>query len=291
MKSMTGYGKRETVWRGMTFGVEVRSVNHRFCEIVPRLPKGLGGIEEDLKHIVHRHCERGRIELTILMNGAVGRPKTLALDRAVAKRYHSLLRELQRELHIDGNIDVGLIAGFRDIFAVTEPVVQENEVKGVLKRLTTSALSDLDKMRCREGKVLSADIVERLRSVRAHLGKVKRRVPVAVQEHFHRMKMRVQKLLGEDPPAADRLNQELALYADRCDVTEELTRLESHLAQFHTTIKGKQSMGRRLDFLLQEMGREVNTIGSKANDAEIALRIVEIKSELEKIREQIQNIE
>ena len=105
------------------------------------------------------------------------------------------------------------------------------------------------------------------------------------------MKNRVQKLLGEDPPAVERLNQELAVYADRCDVTEELTRLESHLAQFHATMKGKKSMGRRLDFLLQEMGREVNTTGSKANDAEIALHIVEIKSELEKIREQIQNIE
>ena len=146
-------------------------------------------------------------------------------------------------------------------------------------------------MRSKEGKALHADIVERLHAVRDRLQKITRRIPTAVQDHFHRMKERVQKLLDDNPPALDRLNQELAVYADRCDVTEELTRLESHLAQFHATMKGKKSMGRRLDFLLQEMGREVNTIGSKANDADIAIHIVEIKSELEKVREQMQNIE
>ena len=291
MKSMTGYGKRETVWKGMNVGVEVRSINHRFCEIVPRLPKGIGGVEEELKQLVHRHCERGRIELAVVMNGATGRTKTVVIDRAVASRYHRLLRDLKRELHLHGEIDVGLVAGFRDIFSVAEPIVKEHEVKGVLKRLTTGALSDLVKMRSKEGKALHADIVERLHSVRDRLQKITRRIPTAVQDHFHRMKERVQKLLDDNPPALDRLNQELAVYADRCDVTEELTRLESHLAQFHATMKGRKSMGRRLDFLLQEMGREVNTIGSKANDAEIAIHIVEIKSELEKVREQMQNIE
>ena len=291
MKSMTGYGKREVVWKGMNVGVEVRSINHRFCEIVPRLPKGIGGVEEELKQLVHRHCERGRIELTVMMNGTTGRTKTVVIDRAVASRYHRLLRDLKRELHLHGEIDVGLVAGFRDIFSVAEPIVKEQEVKGVLKRLTGGALSDLVKMRSKEGKALHADIVERLNAVRDRLQKIARRIPTAVQDHFHRMKERVQKLLDDNPPALDRLNQELAVYADRCDVTEELTRLESHLAQFHSTMKGKKSMGRRLDFLLQEMGREVNTIGSKANDAEIAIHIVEIKSELEKVREQMQNIE
>ncbi len=134
-------------------------------------------------------------------------------------------------------------------------------------------------------------MTERLQQVRNLLEKIKRRIPHAVQGHFDRMKIRVQKLLANELQTQDRLNQELAVYADRCDVTEELTRLQSHLAQFHKTIREKRSIGRRLDFLLQEMGREVNTIGSKANDAEIALHIVEIKSELEKIREQVQNIQ
>ena len=116
MKSMTGYGKREVVWKGMNVGVEVRSINHRFCEIVSRLPKGIGGVEEELKQLVHRHCERGRIELTVMMNGTTGRPKTVVIDRAVASRYHHLLRDLKREFHLHGEIDVGLISGFRDIF-------------------------------------------------------------------------------------------------------------------------------------------------------------------------------
>lgn len=291
MRSMTGYGKRETVWKGMVLGVEVRSVNHRFCEIVPRLPKGFGGLEEDLKQVVHRHCERGRFELTVLMNGTMNRPKTLALDRAVANQYLHLLRDLQRELHLQGHIDVGLIAGFRDVLSVTEPAIQENDVKPILQRLTAGALSDLNQMRSREGKTLLIDINERVGNVRSRLGKIKRRIPHVVQGQFDRMKERVQRLLGKEAPAQDRLHQELAIFADRCDVTEELTRLKSHLAQFHKTAREKRSIGRRLDFLLQEMGREVNTIGSKANDADIAFQIIEIKSELEKVREQIQNIE
>ena len=291
MKSMTGYGKREMIWKGIALGVEVRSVNHRFCEIVPRLPKGLGGLEENLKQVIHRHCERGRIEYTVLMNGASGRPKTLTLDRAMAHQYHHLLQDLQQEFQLEGRIDVGLIAGFRDLVSVTEPVVTEGDVKPVLMRLMNGALVDLNHMRSREGKVLLADIKGRLKHVRDRLGKIKRRVPQVVQGHFDLMKERVQKLLGKGSPIEDRLHQELAVYADRCDVTEELTRLQSHLAQFDKSTREKRAMGRRLDFLLQEMGREVNTVGSKANDAEIALHIVEIKSDLEKIREQVQNLE
>jgi uncharacterized protein (TIGR00255 family) len=291
MKSMTGYGKREMIWKGIALGVEIRSVNHRFCEIVPRLPKGLGGLEEELRQIIHRHCERGRIEYTVLMNGTTGRPKTLTLDHAMATQYHHLLQDLQREYHLEGRIDVGLVAGFRDVVSVTEPVIEEGDAKPVLKRLMSGALADLNHMRSQEGKNLLSDMTGRLKRIRNLLGKIKGRIPHAVQGHFDRMKVRVQKLLGNEPQSQDRLHQELAVYADRCDVTEELTRLQSHLAQFHKAIREKRSMGRRLDFLLQEMGREVNTIGSKANDAEIALHIVEIKSELEKIREQVQNIE
>ena len=291
MKSMTGYGKREKVWKGMALSVEIRSVNHRFCEIVPRLPKGLGGLEEDLRQMIHRHCDRGRIEYTVLMNGNSGRAKTLTFDRAMANQYYHLLENLKQEFRLEGRIDVGLVAGFRDVVSVTEPVVEEGDVKPVLKRLMTGALVDLNHMRTQEGQHLLADMTERLKHIRHLLGKIKGRIPHAVQGHFERMKGRVQKLLGTEPQSQDRLHQELAMYADRADVTEELTRLQSHLAQFQKTIREKRSIGRRLDFLLQEMGREVNTIGSKANDAEIGLHIVEIKSELEKIREQVQNIE
>ena len=291
MKSMTGYGKREMVWKGIALGIEVRSVNHRFCEIVPRLPRALGGLEEDLKQLVHRYCERGRIEYMVSMNGTTSRQKILKLDHKMANQYHHLLKNLQREIKLAGPIDIGLVAGFRDVVSVSEPVLEEGDVKPVLKRLMSGALTDLNHMRSREGRNLLIDIKKRLKHIRGLLVKIKGRIPVAIEGHFERMKSRVNKLMGQDHPSPERLNQELAIYADRSDVTEELTRLQSHLAQFHQASKEKRPMGRRLDFLLQEMGREVNTIGSKANDAEIALHVVDIKSELEKIREQVQNIE
>ncbi|MGB0910945.1 MAG: YicC/YloC family endoribonuclease [Nitrospirales bacterium] len=291
MKSMTGFGKRETEWKGLSVGVELKSVNHRYCEVVARLPRSLVGAEEDLKQIIHRQCERGRIEYSVSINAIGHRQKSLVLDRAAAGDYHRLLKELQRELHLEGPIDVGLIAGFRDVMVVKEQSFDEKGTQNVVARLTKGALTDLNAMRTREGKALLEDTVKRLQAIRLALKAIERRVPDSVQEHFERMKKRVTKLLGENPSNLDRLHQELATYADRCDITEELTRLASHLSQFQESSKAKGAIGRRLDFLLQEMGREINTIGSKANDADIALQVVTVKSELEKIREQVQNIE
>ncbi|WP_447970774.1 YicC/YloC family endoribonuclease [Nitrospira sp. M1] len=291
MKSMTGFGKREAEWKGAALGVELRSVNHRFCEIVSRLPRSLAGLEEDLKQLIHQRCERGRIEFTVSMTHTGNRQKSLVLDRSAARDYHRLLKELQRELGVNGPIDVGLIAGLRDVFTVAERSIEGTDAQGVVLRLTKGALADLDKMRIREGKALSDDMGKRLQKIRLALKAITRRAPFSIQEHFDRMQKRVIKLLGDNPSNSDRLNQELATYADRCDITEELTRLDSHLAQFHDSCKTKGAIGRRLDFLLQEMGREINTIGSKANDAQIALHVVDVKSELEKIREQVQNVE
>ena len=291
MKSMTGYGKREAEWKGLSLSVELRSVNHRFCEIIPRLPRSLAGLEEELKQLVHHQCERGRIEFTVSVNVRGSRQKSLSLDRSAAREYHRLLKELQRELRLEGQIGIELIAGFRDVFSVAEQSIEEKAAKNVIHRLTKGALADLNMMRMREGKALLQDTVIRLQSIRMTLKGIEQRVPHSVQESFERMKKRVTKLMGEHPLSMDRMYQELATYADRCDITEELTRLNSHLAQFQQSSKAKGAIGRRLDFLLQEMGREINTIGSKANDAEIALYVVDVKSELEKIREQVQNIE
>jgi len=291
MKSMTGYGRREAEWKGMHWSVEVRSVNHRYCEVVPRLPRGLGSVEEELKQCVRQHCERGRVEITLSMNGGGSGLKSLSLDRPVATQYYRLLKTLQRELHLGGEIDVGLLAGFRDVFLQSDQQMIGKDAKRMVMRLAEAAMIDLDAMRRREGRALLSDTLKRLKNIERVLKKIARRVPLGVREHFVKMKERVQKLLDEEDVNLVRLHQELAVYADRCDVTEELTRLGSHLDQFQSTVKGKGVMGRRLDFLLQEMGREVNTIGSKANDAEVGAQVVELKTELEKIREQIQNVE
>lgn len=289
--SMTGYGRREAVWRSGSVAVEVRSVNHRFCEVVVRLPRVLSSLEDDFKRMIQRRCARGRIELTLSLQGGKEGGRTISLDRALAKQYHRLLGDLKRELGLGGTIDLALLAGFRDIVSLSDQPVADQRLTGIAKRLVTGALADLDAMRRREGAALARDAKSRVEVVHQAAAGIAARAPQVVQEYFERMKARVEKLVGSGQADAGRLHQELALYADRCDITEELTRLESHLAQFTAALNSRGPVGRTLDFLLQEMGREVNTIGSKAGDAEISTHVVQIKGELEKVREQVQNIE
>jgi uncharacterized protein (TIGR00255 family) len=288
---MTGYGRREAAWAGGTVAAEMRSVNHRFCEIIIRLPKMLSGMEDELKRIIQQQCARGRIELGVFLAGGKEAGKCLTLDRVLVRQYYRLLCELQRDLRLSGSIDVALLTGFRDIISVVDRPVLERRLVQIVKRLVSAALSDLVTMRRREGTVLAQDARVRLRSIHDAKASIGARAPLVAQGYFERMKSRVKKLAGSDNLDQGRLYQELAAYADRCDVTEELTRLDSHLAQFDASLRKREPVGKMLDFLLQEMGRETNTIGSKANDAEIATHVVRIKSELEKIREQVQNIE
>jgi len=289
--SMTGYGRREAVWRGGPVAVEVRSVNHRFCEVVVRLPRALSSLEEEVKRMIQRRCARGRIELTVSLPGGKDGGRTISLDRSLAKQYHRLLGDLKRDLRLGGTIDLALLAGFRDIVSLSDQPVADRKLTAIVKRLVTGALADLDAMRRREGAALAHDAKSRVQVVRQAVASIATRTPHVVQEYFERMKARVEKLVGAGQVDSGRLQQELALYADRCDVSEELTRLESHVAQFTAALNSRGPVGRTLDFLLQEMGREVNTIGSKAGDAEISTQIVQIKGELEKVREQVQNIE
>lgn len=292
IKSMTGYGRRDGTWTSGTVTVEVRAVNHRFCEVVVRVPRSLASLEDQLKKAVLQRTHRGRIEVTVSFQSERTGIKTLSLDRALAKQYHRALRSLQKEEGVSGAIDLALLAGFRDIISVTEqPAGEDRRLTRLIRRLLGGALSDLDEMRCREGRVLYRDMKTRLRGISQAKMSIKRRAPLVSQAHYSRMKARIETLLGHATPDSGRLQQELAVYADRCDVTEEVTRLESHLAQFERTLNRRTSVGKTLDFLLQEMGREINTIGSKANDADISGDVVKIKAELEKIREQVQNIE
>ena len=289
--SMTGYGRSEEAWSGGTVTAELRSVNHRFCEIVVRLPKVLSSLEEDLKRLVQQRCARGRIELTISLSGSKETGKQLCLDRALARQYHDLLRDLKKHLRLSGAIDIALLAGYRDLISVSDRPVDEKRLFQTAKRVTADALSIMDQMRRREGTALGKDLKHRLHTVRGEIGLVEQRSPQVAQEYLIRLRARVAKLAELPELDSGRLSQELALYADRCDISEEVTRLGSHLAQCEIALKSEEPVGRTLDFLLQEIGREVNTIGSKANDADIAMHVVKLKGELEKIREQVQNIE
>lgn len=292
IRSMTGYGRRESTTSAGTLVVEARSVNHRFCEIVVRTPKPLAGLEDRLRKLVAQRVQRGRVDVSVSVQGQRNGAKSLALDRALAKQYHRALRDLQRELKLPGTVDVGMVAGVRDVVSVTDqPATRDPGLERTALRLLSGTLSDLDAMRVREGKALARDLTQRIRKIGATADAIEQRAPLVLQQHFARMKTRVEKLLNGGEADTQRLQQELAVYADRGDITEELTRLRSHLAQLDATMRRRGSIGKTLDFLLQEVGREVNTIGSKANDAQIATHVVEIKAELEKIREQVQNIE
>jgi len=292
MKSMTGFGKRESLCQGTMVGVEIRSVNHRFCEMMVRLPKPLSHMELALKEQVKRICERGRIELTVTMNGGgSGTNKTLQVDRAMASRYVQGLRDLQKEFKLSGTVDVNVVAGFRDLFFTSEESAVIKDVPKVVEGLVQRALTDLEKMRKKEGTALQKDLLQRVEIVEGRLHVVQQRIPGALQASVDRLKARVAKLLEGERVNEDRIAQEIAMLAERSDVTEESTRLTSHVAQFRSALKSKDPVGKRLDFLLQEMGREVNTMGSKVNDSEISTQVVDLKSELEKIREQVQNIE
>ena len=289
--SMTGFGRRQGAWSDGMVTVEVRSVNHRFLETSIRLPKSLNSIEDKLKKTIQDHCARGRVELSVLLQGGRGGARSLQLDVGLAKQYHQTLRSLKRTLKLGGSINIGLMAGFRDILVLSDQPPDDPKLAKLVVKLGLQALQDLGKMRKKEGALLAEDLVSRLKIIGGLKDQVAERAPSVSQEAFIRMKERVQKLLNGDVPDVQRLHQELAIYADRGDITEELVRLDAHMVQFQQTVQSTQPVGKTLDFLLQEMGREVNTIGSKAGDTVITAAVVQMKAELERLREQIQNVE
>ena len=291
IRSMTGFGRRQTPWQDGSVTVEMRSVNHRFLEIACRLPRPLSHLEDAFKKAIQQRCARGRIDITVTVQGGKSRTGSVNLDQPLAKQYHQALRTLKKSLKLSGSIDLALMAGLRDVVSISDQPTEDPKLAKTVQQLTTKALTDLEDMRTREGKALAEDMRARIQTIRGHQTLIAGRSPLLAQEAFNRMKGRVEKLLESEIPDPTRLYQELAVYADRGDITEEIVRLDSHMIQFEQTLNRTESVGKTLDFLLQEIGREVNTIGSKANDADIAGHVVQMKAELERIREQVQNVE
>lgn len=289
--SMTGFGRRQGTSGEATVTIEVRSVNHRFLETSIRLPKSMGGLEDVLKKTIQQHCARGRVDMTVVIQGARGNGRVPQLDENLAKHYHQALRALQRTLKLKGSIDIAMMAGFRDVIVLSEQSTDDPKLFKLVEQLGAKAVRDMVAMRKKEGGLLAKDILCRLACVRTCKTVVSCRASFVTQDAFDRMKLRVEKLVGDAIPDLPRLNQELAIYADRCDITEELVRLDAHMVQFEQAVQHSEPVGKTLDFLLQEMGREVNTIGSKANDSAIAAEVVRMKAELERLREQVQNVQ
>lgn len=289
--SMTGFGKKVTVSQDMSLSVEMRSVNHRFLEVAVRVPRSMADLEDGIKKAVQQRCRRGRIDVTVSVHGGRSGAKTVQLDRTLAKQYHQALRDLKKTLRLSGTIDIGLLAGFRDLFTMSEEPVNQAELHNRILDLAGEALIEMERMRRHEGEALAQDFSGHVRQLREHARQIADRAPRSAEESYQRLQGRIEKLMTTDVPDQPRLFQELALLADRCDISEELVRLESHMVQFEHTLQSDEPVGKTLEFLLQEVGREVNTIGSKANDAAVVQFVVAMKAEVEKMREQVQNVE
>lgn len=290
---MTGYGRAEHSEDGRTVTVEVRSVNGRYGEYSVRLPRSLAALEARLRRALQQRVARGTVSLSVTLSreDGAGLPK---LDLEAARHYRDLLKDLKKELKLAGKVDVRAIVRFSDIFAAPEAVEDEARSWQLLREPLERALAALAEMKENEGARLQAELEKRLARIEKGLALILKLAPKRVAEARKLMQDRIAKALpaaSRDPELARRLAQEAALMADRLDVTEECVRLKSHLQAFRSAMKLSQPVGKRLDFLLQEMNREANTIGSKANHSGISQAAVGLKEEIEKMREQAQNIE
>ncbi|MFM7232571.1 MAG: YicC/YloC family endoribonuclease [bacterium] len=291
IRSMTGYGSAEVERAGQRVTAEIRSVNHRFCEVSLRGPKVALLFEEQIRRVVQDRYSRGKFNLTISWSGAGERGEVLKLNDAVARRYVDLMSDLKARYNLSGDVDLATVAGLPDLFTWEHTAMSDEESWTILEQVVARACDNMTLMKDREGQALARDFEHRLRVIRTEIDRVVERAPLRPLEAKERMVARIKPLLGDLEMDPVRIAQEVALLADRLDCTEECVRLSAHLEQFQHLIEGPELAGRKLNFLLQEMNREANTIGSKANDVEIGRAVIVMKEEIERIREQVQNAE
>jgi uncharacterized protein (TIGR00255 family) len=291
LKSMTAYGSAESIKDNFEFIVEVRSGNYRYREIVLRLPQSLQPFEEKVRSIVSSAVKRGRIEVSIQMKDNSNKGLKLELNRPLVKAYIQVFKELNEALDCKTPIDPSFLSQLKDIIITKQDSIDLENVWPYLDDVINKAVSSMEFMRINEGRALEKDFLERLNTIAKYIDKIKSRTMIIVENYRNKLRQRINKLIKPIEINEDRLMQEVALMADRSDITEELIRVESHLEQFQNFINQDDVIGRKLDFLLQEINREVNTMGSKAADSLVSQLAVEIKAELEKLREQIQNVE
>ncbi len=291
IKSMTGYGRVETLYEGRNIVVEAKSVNHRFLEIAIRMPAALYPLEMEYKKKIGERFKRGRIDVSIRLEGEGADTSKVNLNIEIARDYFDVLTRLKNEFNIQESISLKNLISFRDIFTPPAETQQDTDFLNSVEKTLQEALSMLVNMRQDEGISLFSDMQMRLRAIQETMETIRLRAPQVVLEYQKRLSDRIKELTAGFELDAARLAQEVAIMADRSDITEEIVRMQSHIGQFEALLQSDEAEGRKIDFLLQEMNREINTIGSKGNDVEIARLVIEAKSELGKLREQAQNIE
>jgi uncharacterized protein (TIGR00255 family) len=291
MRSMTGYGRGQSAHNGTKYSVELNSVNRKQSDVTVNLPRELAELEPRVRDLINAQVSRGRLNVVIACHNGAASLQKPALDSALARNYYNAMVELQKELKASGEISIETILRAPGVLRVPEEQISIDDAWPHVESALKEALADLVAMREREGKHLAKDLIKRLKLVRQSLRKIRQLHPAVVRKYRQTLHERIQKAGLEISPDDERLVKEVIFFADKSDISEELTRLESHFAQFAHNLRKSEPIGRTLDFMTQEIYRELNTLGAKANDVEISQLVVTCKAEMEKIREQIQNIE
>ncbi len=291
IRSMTGYGRAQQQIDGRDITVEIKSVNHRFFEFSARAPRMYGYVEEKLKSYIQGQISRGKVEVGVTLQSFDAGNVSVAINRELAGAYVRSLRDLGHEFHLQDDLTLSSVSRFTDIFTVSKEPEDEEAVWSAVKTVVDEAVVKFVNMRMVEGERLKADLLARLALIESRVAIVVEQSPRTVEAYRERLSAKIAEVLADRQIDEARIITEAAIFADRIAVDEETVRLSSHIAQFRDILTHDEPVGRKLDFLVQEINREINTIGSKAQDVSIAQIVVDMKSEVEKIREQIQNIE
>ena len=289
--SMTGYGRAGALLHGRDIKVELRSVNSRFFEYSSRLPRSCMFMEDKLKQLVAARVSRGKVELNLSVQAVTAADTVVTVNWPLAQGYHTALQKLAERLELKNDVTAGMLARFPDVLTQTAAPTNEAELWEDVQAVAQQALDAFVSMRAQEGTKLKADVVNRLETVEALVAQIEQNSAGRVQAYSEKLYARLQELLGDRNIDEARLVTEAAIFADKTAIDEETVRLHSHVAQYRDILEMDEQIGRKLDFLTQELNRESNTIGSKCQDVAITRLVVDLKSEIEKIREQIQNIE
>lgn len=288
---MTGYGREQLVIEQRDITVEIKSVNHRYYEFSARVPRAYGYLEEKLKSFVKGSIARGKVEVSITINNLNGKEVNINIDKLMAAGYVSALREANNELGLTDDITLSTIIRFSDIFNVQKVAEDEEKIWNDVKCTAESALAKFVEMREREGCQLKNDLLIKVSNIENTLEIVEESAPITAELYREKLYAKLQEVLSDSNIDEQRVITEAAIFAEKIAIDEEIVRLKSHISQFRELLETDDPVGRKLDFLVQEINREINTIGSKAQDVKITKCVVDMKSEVEKIREQIQNIE
>ncbi len=292
IRSMTGYGKQSLNIDGREYQIEIKSVNHRYLDINIKMPKTLSYLEEAVKKEISEKIKRGKVDVFITYENNSKEGKNITINKELARLYIEQLKELAEEEKISSNIEVMEIAKFPDILTIKADE-EDEKIKQEIIQVTTEATNKIVEMKAIEGEKIAQDLLQRISKIENKIMEISSKSTGLIEEYVVKLEKRIQEILKTEEIDKSRIAQEVVIYADKCSIQEEITRLKSHIYQFRNLITNNQNetIGKKLDFIIQEMNRETNTIGSKANNLEITNGVIDIKTEIEDIREQIQNIE